>query len=121
MATVVPSYFELLGFSMQGDLAGMTCYTAKGNKVIWFVKSPPLEPPSNAQIQMRNFFRAVGFVWRGMNSTQKAQWNDLANQASLRIHGYNLFTWYLRTRDSAVIETISRQTGVKVTLPGFHL
>lgn len=121
MATVAPSLFELLGYSMQGDLAGMTCYTAKHNRVVWFVKSPPLEPPSKAQIQIRNFFRNVGFVWSHMTPAEQKPWDDLAIKANLRIHGYNLFTWYLRTRDSAAIATLVRQTGVMITLPGFHL
>jgi len=102
---------------MQGDLAGMTCYTAKNNKVVWFVKSPPLEPPSLSQLQFRNIFRLYAQTWGTMKAIERQTWNDAARLGRLRINGYNLFSWWMRTRDDAVLETIERQTGVIIFRP----
>ena len=117
MAIAHPAIFELLGHFMQGDLAGFTCYTAKNNKVVWFVKSPPLEPASELQLQLRNAFRINGSVWRSFPPADRATWNDAATFARLRIHGYNLFTYWMRTKDHAAIATIERISGITIIKP----
>lgn len=117
MATTPPSIYELLGFSMQGDLGGMTCYTSKRNRVVWFVKSPPLEPASPTQRTMRNLFVLNANVWNGFTVDQRASWSLAADAAKLRIHGYDLFTWFMRNRDLATIATIERQSGITIHMP----
>lgn len=117
MASTPLSIYELLGFSMQGDLGGMTCYTSKRNKVIWFVKSPPLEPASPTQRAIRNIFVLNANVWRGFTAEQRATWSLAANAAKLRIHGYDLFTWFMRHRDRATLATIERQSGIAIHTP----
>ena len=117
MATQSPNLYELLGHSMQGDLAGMTCYTSQRNKVVWFVKSPPLEPASPTQRTIRNIFVMNANLWRTMSTASRSTWNDAAIAAKLRIHGYDLFTWWLRKRDDGVLATIERLAGISIDKP----
>ncbi len=117
MAQSHPSIYELLGFFMQGDLGGFTAYTSMRNKVVWFVKSPPLEPASPRQLQLRNAFRTNAYVWQNMTEDQRATWNDAARLAPLRIHGYNLFTHWMRYRDNATVNTVERISGVTIYFP----
>lgn len=102
---------------MQGDLAGFTCYTSQRNKVIWFVKSPPLEPASPTQRQIRNIFVINANVWRSMNAAARHSWNAAAIAARLRIHGYDLFTWWMRTKDAGTIATIERHANISIIKP----
>lgn len=117
MAQQHPGIYELLGHSMQGDLNGFTCYTSKRNKVVWFVKSPPLEPASPTQREIRNIFVMNANVWRALSADQRATWNDAASLARLRIHGYDLFTWWMRTKNNGVLATIERNAGVTIHKP----
>lgn len=117
MATQAPSLYELIGNSMQGDLGGFTCYTSVRNKVVWFVKSPPLEPASPTQRAIRNLFIMNAIVWRSMSIDSRSTWNAAAVQARLRIHGYDLFTWWMRTKDNATLATIERSSGVAIAKP----
>ena len=117
MATQAPSIYELLGHSMQGDLGGMTCYTSQRNRVVWFVKSPPLEPASPTQREIRNIFVLNANVWRSMSIASRSTWNDAAVAAGLRIHGYDLFTWWMRKKDNQTLATIERQSGVSIDKP----
>lgn len=102
---------------MQGDLGGMTCYTSQRNRVVWFVKSPPLEPASPTQRTIRNLFVLNANVWRAFSVDQRQTWNSAANAAKLRIHGYDLFTWWMRYRDQATLATIERQSGISIHKP----
>lgn len=117
MAQQVNNLYELLGHSMQGDLAGWTCYTSKRNKVIWFVKSPPLEPASPTQRAIRNLFVLNATVWRAMPPASRATWLAAADAAHLRIHGYNLFVWWMRTKDNASLATIERISRITIAKP----
>lgn len=117
MAVTKPSIYELIGNSMQGDLAGMTCYTSKRNKVTWFVKSPPLEPASPTQRTIRNIFVLNARIWTQFTVDQRATWSDAARLARLRLTGYNLFTWWQRIRDEATLRTIERQSGITIHRP----
>lgn len=117
MASQAPSIYELLGHYMQGDLGGFTCYTSKRNRVVWFVKSPPLEPASPTQRTIRNIFVSNAMIWRAFSSKQKATWNRAAIAARLRIHGYDLYTWWMRTRNDGVLRTIERHTNIAIHRP----
>lgn len=99
---------RFLGFNTQGDLGPYTFYTSKRKGLVFFQKSPPLEPPSLAQIHQRNKFRITGFIWQALAAEQRATWLKAAHLADLQITGYNLFTYYVLTEDVAAIETVER-------------
>lgn len=101
-----------LGFNSQGDLGPWTFYTSKRKGLVFFIKAPPLKPPTRAQIRQRNKFRIVGFVWRSLSPRQRLNWGRAAIGARLQITGYDLFTYYVTTDDAATIQTVERQSHV---------
>jgi len=111
-----PSSWTYLGLKIQGDLGPFTCYTSKHGKVVWYLKAPPKEPPTWEQTIERNIFWYVGRAWASLTQPQREQWETVAKRASLRITGYNLFSYFAITDDEPVMQTIERQT--KMTLPG---
>ena len=109
---LIPSWrpLSILGFRPTGDLAGLTCYSTKKNKKVWFPKSPPEKPPSPRQIAQRSKFKLVGRLWRNLPDADRAQWRLAERRGSLVITGYNLFLWYHLGGDPNIIRTIQRQT-----------
>ena len=105
---------RFLGFRTQGDLGPWTFYTSKRHGLVWFAKSPPLEPPSDLQTHRRNQFRLIASVWRTLSRDQKNRWKTLAARARLQITYYDLFVYYIKTNDRACIRTLENQTKVTV-------
>jgi len=105
---------RFLGLNVQGDLGPWTFYTSKRYGLVFFQKSPPLEPPSRKQIHQRNKFRLAGMIWRSLLPEQRATWLQAAFAAGLQITGYNLFTYYILRNDDAAIETVERLAGVNL-------
>lgn len=105
----------LLGFKCQGDLGDITCYTSKRDRVVWFIKAPPLSPPSTEQIACRDKFRAIGIAWQALSPIDREIWTATQDKAHLRITGYNLFSYWMMTGDDAAIATVAQQSGL--TLP----
>lgn len=100
---------RFLGYHATGDLGDFTFYTSKRKGLVWFVKSPPLEPPSPLQVHQRNKFRLVGYLWRSLTPQQRQNWTLTQDRANLAITGYNLFTYYITTGDAPTIHTVERQ------------
>jgi len=107
----------LLGFKVQGDLGPITCYTSRQNKVVWYLKAPPKDPPSDDQVKHRDTFRYVGLCWQNMAEPEKDNWNEAARKAHLRISGYNLFTYWVIKGDIEAIRTIVNQTSMILSMP----
>lgn len=112
MARVDPRWFRYLGWNSQGDLGPLTMYTDKRRQLIWFPKMPPLNPPSIRQTQQRDRFRAIGLAWWELTTPEREAWENASKLARLRITGYNLFSYWFITQDSATIRTIESQTGL---------
>lgn len=103
-----------LGFNTQGDLGPWTFYTSKRKGLVWFAKSPPLEPPSLLQTHQRNQFRLAGYVWRSLSPEQQTNWKTAAKAAHLQITGYNLFVYWILKQDHDAIHTIENQTNLNL-------
>lgn len=108
--------FEFLGFNTQGDLGPWTFYTDKNNNLVWFIKSPPLEPPSYLQTHQRNRFRTAASQWRSLLPTERANWMLAAERAHLNIHGYDFYVYVQLTHDYGAAATIARQTNLPLNL-----
>lgn len=102
---------SFLGLRPHGDLADLTCYTSRHRDIVWFVKSPPLVPPSLAQRLQRLRFKCAAIAWKALHPDQRDAWNTAARRASLRIHGYDLWIFWQLRRDRNVIITLQNQTG----------
>jgi len=103
-----------MGFNSQGDLGPWTFYTDKRHNLVYFVKAPPLEPPSILQSSVRNKIRLAAYTWRALSTDEQSRWELAAKRAHLRIHGYNLFVFWILKRDDAAIETIERLSRVQL-------
>jgi hypothetical protein len=116
--------FRLIGWMCQGDLGDLTCYTSQRNNVIWFLKSPPKEPASPEQLTQRQFFIDAAAAWKALSAEMRERWNRASKAAHLRIHGYDLFTYWYVKGDWPALRTIERQTGIDLlgpTPPDLHI
>ncbi len=107
-------FVRFLGFNTQGDLGPWTFYTDKRKGLVYFVKSPPLEPPSQLQQSIRNSIRLAAYTWRSLDGEQQRTWETASKRAGLRITGYNLFVFWILRRDDAAIHTVERLSNVKL-------
>ena len=103
-----------MGFVLSGDLGPHTFYTNKNRKLVWFIKAPPLEPPTMWQIRNRNRFRTIAFLWKQLAPADREKWNLAATRAHLRITGYNLFMHHHCTRDESYIITIEHLSEISL-------
>lgn len=103
-----------LGLNVQGDLGPWTFYQSSRGPRIWFVKAPPLMPPTPAQISVMNQFRLAAYNWRALEPQRRADWLSSAKRAKLRITGYNLFVYWQLKGDDATIRTVERLSGLQL-------
>lgn len=103
-----------LGLNTQGDLGPWTMYTGKRGQLVFFLRSPPLDPPSPLQTSQRNAFRLNGYVWRRLSSQHQTDWETASKRAQLKINGHNLFTFWNLTKDDAAIRTVERLSRMKL-------
>ena len=106
----------ILGFQVQGDIAGFTLYTDKKNQIVAFLKSPPLEPPSWRQTVMRDRYRWAATRWQSLTPPQRSEWEKATKKASLKLNGVALFVYATTKGDAAAIATIVRQTGPALSM-----
>ncbi len=107
-------FVHFLGFNTQGDLGPWTFYTDKRKGLVYFVKSPPLEPPSLLQTSVRNAVRLSAYTWRSLSEVQRSNWELAAKRAHLQIHGYNLFVFWILRKEDAAIHTIERLSNIQL-------
>jgi len=109
-----PQLFHLFGFVLSGDFASFTFYTNKNRKLVFFIKAPPLEPPSTRQIKQRNRWRNGAIGWKALTTTSRQNWNDAARKAYTQLTGYNLFMHWTTKGDRQAIATVERQGGINL-------
>ena len=108
------SLFAMLGWNTQGDLGPWTFYTDKRKGLVFFVKAPPLEPPSLLQTSVRNSIRLAAYTWRSLPPSARTNWQLAATRAHLKITGYNLFVFWILRKEDAAIRTVERLTNVSL-------
>jgi len=101
----IDKYINFLGFKVQGDIGPITCYTSKKGKIVWYLKAPPKEPPSEHQTMNRIAWAESAIMWRMLDPEERTVWKEIARRANLRITGFNLFTYYQMTKDIRPIIT----------------
>jgi len=106
-----------IGFNIQGDIGPLTLYTSARGKLVGFLRAPPLNPPSPTQEAIREYFRQCAAEWRSLSTDQRNQWLQAARRARISIGGYNLYTWFWRTRNEDQLATIERQSGITLDRP----
>ncbi len=117
MKPLDPGLFQYLGWNTQGDLGPWTFYTTKRGDLVFFPKAPPLVPPTPDQTYQRNRFKLVANLWKALRPETREAWESATIAANLRIHGYNLFVYYILTRDRLAIRTVERNSHVQLLDP----
>jgi len=103
-----------MGWNAQGDFGPWTFYTDKRKGLVYFEKAPPLEPPSQLQTTVRNAYRLAAYTWRALPQSAHDDWELASKRAHLKINGYNLFVYWITTKDNPCIRTIERITHVNL-------
>jgi len=110
MAATDNKILALLGFNATGDLGPWTLYTSARHQIVFYPRVPNLNPPSPLQQIMRHRFTAAASLWQMKTPAERQTWETASKQASLKITGYNLWTYYVLTNDQSTIRTIEHQT-----------
>ncbi len=111
---------SLWGLEVSGDFGPLTVYTDRFGKKVAYPKSPPKEPASPLQVQQRSRFRSAQKEYSSLSVSDKKDYEDLVNRASLCMTGQNLFI-HTALRDTfAQLATLQRQWGITVTPPTYQ-
>jgi hypothetical protein len=112
--TTLENLYSMLGFIVWGDLAEVTIYRDKQGKMVWFPKTYPDKPPSDAQIVQRAKLTQAATFWNYLTPNRQNQWKLAAQRASLCMHGYDLWIhWFLKRTDDEM-RTIASQTNTQL-------
>jgi hypothetical protein len=116
MHSLLRSLLQVCGLEIQGDVGPFTTYTSHRGRLVIFMKAPPKEPPSRAQVSQRNLFRIAGWSWTSMPPTEREDWQRAARAARLRISGYNLWVHWVCSHDLPTLRTVERTANVNLHL-----
>lgn len=110
---------QLLGFDLTGDIGGLTAYTTNRGRAVLYPRASPLNPPTDAQQLQRDRLTEAANEYAQLDPATKENWQQAARRASLRITGYNLWCYWWLTRDTPIIATVSKQSGIDLlsTIP----
>jgi hypothetical protein len=106
--------FKFWGWNTQGDFGPWTFYTDQRKNLVYFLKAPPLEPPSLWQRSIRNTIRLVAYNWRALPPRRRRDWELAAKRAHLQITGYNLFVYWSCTHNDKTIQTVERLSHIRL-------
>lgn len=110
MAQSLRNLIAISGLYISGDVGPYTTYTSKRHRKVVYLRSPPLKPPTAAQIAQRARFTAVAADWRATSANDKAAWEQCTLRTSIPMTGYNLFTFAETAANSTqYLETLFRQ------------
>jgi hypothetical protein len=107
----------LLGFAISGDIGGLTTYTNRRGRKIWYDFAPPDKPPSWNQIRQRGRFIQAAANWLALTLEQRRQWQRATQIVGHCATGMNAAMQYALRHDTAIVTTIERQSGITLTLP----
>jgi hypothetical protein len=102
--------FSLFGIVIWGDFGPFTIYRSRYKNIVFFPKTYPKKPPSEAQAAQRERFKNALTRWNQLQKHQKTQWNLAARRAYLCMTGYNLWQYHELTKRTDIIRTIERNT-----------
>lgn len=108
---------SIFGLIVSGDVGDYTIYTDRFGKKVTFPKSPPKEPPTQLQVDLRARFKAAQQNYMALSDGDKADWETLVQRASLCMTGQNLYISVSMTRTYGTLDTLIRQTGISVAPP----
>lgn len=112
--------YQYLGLVVSGDLGPCTIYTSRRWKKVFFPRSPPLRPPSAAQLQWRRTLTTAMWYYANLTQEHKQKLADCTKKLSLCMTPQAL--WYSlsvqRTDDRR--QTLMHQSGISLPNPYDH-
>jgi hypothetical protein len=102
---------HVMGFRVMGDVGGLTCYTDRNFKKVFYQKAPPQLPASPRQRLLRDRFAAAVTAWKALTDDDKAALERAVKKTSLCLTGQNLFTSCSIKCKPDVYATIAAQAG----------
>lgn len=117
MAFGIPA--NCIALTVKGDLAGMTLYTDRLGRKVWFPQAPPKDPPSPLQVKQRARFQTCITNWNALSQTTKQTWENMSLKAHLVMTGHNLFIHVSLRGAFPLLATLQRQTGISLDDPEF--
>jgi len=108
---------SIIGLIVSGDVDGITIYTDRYNRKVAYPKSPPKEPPTQMQVDVRNRFKSAQAEYMGLTPPQKKAYESLTKKANLCMTGQNLFIHVAMKLTYGTLTTLQEQTGVTVVPP----
>lgn len=115
MALGIPA--SALGLIVSGDIDGITIYTDRHGRKVAYPKAPPKEPPTEAQVALRNRFKAAQAQYMALSPADRQAWEQLSLRSHLCMTGQNLLIHVAMKDSFALLNTLMRQTGVDVDPP----
>lgn len=100
-----------LGFNTTGDLGPYTLYTRYNGALVYYARTPALNPASPAQQLQRAKWTAAAKGWHDSAAEVKHRWERITRATSAKLTGYNLFIYWATTEDAATVRTMARQAG----------
>jgi len=113
---IAPDLLSLLGWNIQGDIAGLTCYRSARHKFIWFAAAPPKKPFTPLQLTLRQNFIDAASAWGELAQETKDRWKAAVTKAKLVISPINLWIHCQLTQDQDILDAITFKTGITLSL-----
>ncbi|MBW8018017.1 MAG: hypothetical protein FVQ82_17750 [Planctomycetes bacterium] len=115
-STITPK-IRFLGIRHWGDIGPFTVYNSRRKKSVIYAKAPPKCVPSLGQKRNRLLFKCAGIAWGRLTEREKADWERATKKVSLGITGYNLWTFTIKSKDTAIARAVEVQSGIPLKFP----
>lgn len=106
-----------LGLEISGDVAGLTAYTRKNGRKVFYPAAPPTKPPSYAQILCRQAFFAAMATWKSLPLADRQAYRRLCDHNAFCFLGHNAWVYLCLTQDIATWETWCRSINYRLPAP----
>jgi hypothetical protein len=117
MAQTIGNLIAISGLTLQGDVAGLTTYTSKRRRIVFFPQAPPLSPPTWYQMYQRQLFQNAATAWSMLDQPSKNDYETSCRFVLARITGYNLWMKIALTGNDQDAQAIEAKTGIPLVRP----
>jgi hypothetical protein len=117
MAQTIGNLLAISGLTLQGDVAGLTTYTSKRRRIVFFPQAPPLSPPTWYQSYQRQLFANAATAWSLLTQAERNDYMTSCRFVAARITGYNLWMKISMTRDDQDAVAVEAKTGIPLARP----
>lgn len=100
---------DLLGMTVSGDFAGLTIYTDRHGRKVWYPQAPPTNPPTQRQQYRRQLFKLAVMSYKSLTQHERDALERAVQKTNLCLTGQNLWISCCLNSDLARYQTIARQ------------